>query len=67
MKDLIENGFKQCDHCERSAVIVIDNYKFECAECHLKKLKSKGAKFETYTSGSRTFGFSKSSSRSSTR
>ena len=67
MKDIIENGSKQCDHCERSAVIVIDNYKFECAECHLEKLKRKGAKFENYTSGSRTFGFSKSSGRSFTR
>lgn len=67
MKDLTESNWKQCDHCERSAVIVIDNYKYECAECHLEKLKRKGAKFETYTSGSRTFGFSKSSGRSFTR
>lgn len=64
MRDLIANGAVQCDHCERAAVLVIDNYKFECAECHLKKLKSKGEKFETYTSGSRTFGLSNQSSRS---
>ena len=67
MKDVIKNGYKQCDHCERSAVVLIDNYKFECAECHLKKLKSKGENLGTYTSGSRTFGFSQSSGRSLTR
>ena len=58
---------QKCDYCENDALIVIDNHRFECGQCHLKKTDSKGKKVETYTSRSRTFGFSKTSSRSFAR
>ena len=67
MKDLTINNGKQCDYCSNHAVIVIDNYKFECAECHLEKLKDKGKRLETYNSRSRTFAVSARGSRSSKR
>lgn len=37
----MENNLKKCDHCKRDAVVIIDNYKFECAECHIEVIKSK--------------------------
>lgn len=44
----MENNLKKCDHCKRDAVVIIDNYKLECAECHLEKLKSKDKSQDTW-------------------